>query len=86
MTLYADDGRCGNRDARFCRGKLHASRIVVTGEADASRLAMAVAQTLPGISLLLPSAAQTLNWSEIVEQEREIWPIQYLLPGGAAIH
>jgi len=27
-----------------------------------------------------------LKWSEIVEQKKESWPIQYLLPGGAYIH
>jgi hypothetical protein len=27
-----------------------------------------------------------LKWSELVEQRQEIWPIQYLVPGGAYIH
>jgi len=29
---------------------------------------------------------KVLKWSEIVEQKRESWPIQYLLPSGAYIH
>jgi len=27
-----------------------------------------------------------LKWSELVEQKRETWPIQYLLPSGAYVH
>jgi len=26
------------------------------------------------------------EWSEIVDQKTEVWPIQFLLPGGAYIH
>jgi hypothetical protein len=27
-----------------------------------------------------------VKWSELVEQKQELWPIQYLMPGGAYIH
>jgi hypothetical protein len=27
-----------------------------------------------------------MRWSDIVNQKTELWPIQYLLPGGAYIH
>jgi len=30
-------------------------------------------------------AGDIMKWSEVVLQRRELWPIQYLLPGGAYI-
>jgi hypothetical protein len=36
---------------------------------------------------LLPEPnGKVLKWSEIVEEKRESWPIQYLLPSGAYLH
>src|SRR5438477_3763435 len=58
----------------------------VTAPGDGYTLASAVAETLPGIKLLPRSDARVLKWSEIVEQKRETWPIQYLLPSGAYVH
>ena len=35
----------------------------------------------------VPDAAnESFRWSQIVEQKTEMWPIQFLLPGGAYIH
>ena len=58
----------------------------VTGTGSASTLASAVAETLPSIKLSNPPDIPIIKWSEIVEQQTELWPIQYLLPGGAYIH
>jgi hypothetical protein len=71
---------------RFSRMHLHADELFVSGEGDANTLARHVAGTLPDVKLLPQADAPMMKWSEIVEQEREIWPIQYLLPGGAYIH
>lgn len=70
----------------FAAQKLHANVVAVTAAGDAYTLASAIAETLPGISLLPEPNGKVLKWSEIVEQERESWPIEYLLPGGAYIH
>lgn len=71
---------------RFATEKLHESVAAVTAAGDAYTLASAIAETLPGIKLLPDPNRKTLKWSEIVEQKRESWPIQYLMPSGAYIH
>lgn len=71
---------------RFATQKLHANVVAVTASGDAYTLASAVPETLSGIKLLPEPNRKTLKWSEIVEQKRESWPIQYLLPSGAYIH
>ncbi len=71
---------------RFATEKLHANVVAVTAAGDAYTLASAVTETLPGIKLLPAPNRKILKWSEIVEQKREIWPIQYLMPSGAYIH
>ena len=72
--------------SRFAREKLGARVVSVMAPGEAYTLASAVAETLPGIELLAGQEARVLKWSEIVEQKRETWPIQYLLPSGAYIH
>src|SRR6266852_4964047 len=72
--------------SRFSGEKLGARMVAVTAAGHAFTLASAVAETLPGIKLLPQPDAKVLKWSEIVQQEREIWPVQYLLPSGAYIH
>ncbi len=72
--------------SRFAREKLGARVVAITAPGDAYTLASAIAETLPGIELLPRTDAKVLKWSEIVEQKREIWPIQYLLPSGGYIH
>ncbi len=69
----------------FAREKLGAKVEAVTASSVGYTLASAIAETLPGVELLSRDA-QVLKWSEIVEQKREIWPIQYLLPSGAYTH
>ncbi len=71
---------------RFAAEKLRVNVVAVTAAGDAYTLANAIAETLPGMSLLSAPNGNLLKWSEIVEQKKESWPIQYLLPGGAYIH
>jgi pimeloyl-ACP methyl ester carboxylesterase len=71
---------------RFCRTKLHATDLVLTSDREDYILANAIATTLPGIELLPQTGNKLTKWSDFVEQRRELWPIQYLLPGGAFIH
>jgi Acetyl xylan esterase (AXE1) len=71
---------------RFVREKLGAKTIAVTGPGDSYLLANTVAEVLPDIQLVAEPHGNVLKWSEIVEQKRESWPIQYLLPSGAYIH
>jgi len=71
---------------RFAVEKLHANVVVVSAAGEAYTLASAIAETLPGMSLQSEPNRKILKWSEIVEQRRGSWPIQYLLPSGAYIH
>jgi pimeloyl-ACP methyl ester carboxylesterase len=71
---------------RFTQEKLGAKSIAVTAPGDASFLASAIVEVFPDVKLTATPGSNPLKWSEIVEQKREIWPIQYLLPGGAYIH
>ena len=72
--------------ARFARSKLNAKELLVTASGDAYTVASAIAETLPDIKLLPQPNARVINWSELVEQRVELWPIEDLLPGGAYIH
>lgn len=72
---------------RFVKAQLNSrGEIVVTGVNDAFTLASAISETLPNIKVLSQPDTQVIKWSELVNQKTELWPIQYLLPGGAYIH
>jgi pimeloyl-ACP methyl ester carboxylesterase len=72
--------------SRFVHQKLNAQLGMVTAPGEAYTLASAIAETLPEMKLVQDRDARVLKWSELVQQERENWPIQYLLPSGAYIH
>jgi pimeloyl-ACP methyl ester carboxylesterase len=72
---------------RFVREKLgDRAEFAITGAGDAYTLASGVAETLPDFKLLPQPNARVLQWSELVNEEVELWPVQYLLPGGAYVH
>ncbi len=72
---------------RFVRVKLNPdTEFAITGTGDAYTLASAVSETIPRMKLVQQVNAQALKWSELVNQEVELWPVQYLLPIGAYIH
>jgi hypothetical protein len=71
--------------ARFAREKIHAEQVQVTARGDAYTLASAIADAIPGVGLLSQPGEKRILWSELVDQKRELWPVQYLLPGGAYI-
>jgi hypothetical protein len=72
---------------RFAAEKMNRnSEFEVTGTGDAATLSSAVAETLPNTKLLPQTDAHVVKWSDLVEQKQELWPIEYLLPGGAYIH
>jgi hypothetical protein len=72
--------------SRFVKSQLNPrAELAITGTNGASTLAGIVSQTLPNIKLLPPTDGQALRWSELVDHKSELWPIQYLLPGGAYV-
>ena len=70
---------------RFADQKMNHTFAVI-GTGDAYTFSSAVAETLPNIKLLTEPDAHVMKWSDLVEQKQELWPIQYLLPGGAYIY
>ncbi len=73
--------------SRFARAQLDSGPyLFATGTGSGYTLANAVAETLPNIKLLAKPGTEILKWSDLVDQKRELWPVQFLLPGGAYIH
>ena len=70
----------------FARTKLGPGEISITAKGEAYTLAASIAEVINGIKLKPQPDERIMKWSQIVEQKRELWPIQYLLPGGAYIH
>ena len=70
--------------SRFAEMQLKGNKISVVGETDAATLATSAAQVLSGLTLV-PSQAPKIVWSQIVEEKKESWPIQYLLPEGVRV-
>ena len=71
---------------RFVHAELNGqSELSVTGVGDAYTLATAAAKIVPGIKLTEQPGSKLQKWSSLVEEKRELWPIEYLLPGGAYV-
>jgi dienelactone hydrolase len=70
---------------RFSKVQLHAGPFSIVTDPDSALLGWAIASTLPGVNPDPHTAGSIMKWSEVVLQGRELWPIQYLLPGGAFI-
>ena len=70
----------------FSKEKLHAGSFSVVTDPESEILASAIVGTLPDVSLGPDEPLDVMKWSELVLQRRELWPIQFLLPGGAYIH
>lgn len=71
--------------SRFAKTHLKARTIEVTTSSDAKMLARDIVETLSDIKSKTQEDMNGIKWSEIVTSERELWPIHYLLPGGAFI-
>jgi len=72
---------------RFAHEYLKLSNaIAVTGTGRSYTVASSAVEILPELTLAPNSDGQVFKWSEMVEQKRELWPIEFLLPGGAYIH
>jgi dienelactone hydrolase len=72
--------------ARFARERLGARAVAVDAPGDARLLARAAAAALPDVALVRPATDETsFEWREAVESRREVWPIHYLVLGGASL-
>jgi hypothetical protein len=72
---------------RFFKAEVNLQpEFAITGAHGAFTLASVISETLPNVRLLSEPDEQVIQWSELVNQKTELWPIEYLLPGGAYIH
>jgi cephalosporin-C deacetylase-like acetyl esterase len=72
---------------RFFKAQVNLrAEIAVAGANGTFTLASAISETLPNTKLLSEPDGQVIQWSELVNRKTELWPIEYLLPGGAYIH
>jgi pimeloyl-ACP methyl ester carboxylesterase len=72
---------------RFWRAIAPGSAAVsVAGSGTGANLASLIAEALPDVKLASGATNEPFQWSKIVEQKTEMWPIEFLLPGGAYLH
>ncbi|MEA2063722.1 MAG: acetylxylan esterase [Gemmatimonadota bacterium] len=73
--------------ARFVKQKLGLmdDYFIQGSDEEAAVLAFRIAQTLPEIELYEDYDIPAFDWSTLVEEMREGWPIQFLLPYGAYV-
>lgn len=70
---------------RFIQSHLKVKEIKITATTDTKMLAREIVETLPDVKPKNKEDINGIKWSEIITEERELWPIHNLLPGGAFI-
>jgi len=70
---------------RFANLKLRGQQadLATSGTGSAYTLATTASEVLPNLRLVSRPDAQRIRWSDLVQQKTELWPIEYLIPGGA---
>ena len=73
---------------RFANMKLRRqqSDLGISGTGSAYTLATTASEVLANLRLVSRPDAQPVRWSDVVQQKTELWPIEYLIPGGAYLH
>ena len=60
-------------------------RLTLDGIGEAYTLAARFQEIDPKVAVLVPESASILNWSTLVTQGQEQWPIAFLMPSGATL-
>ncbi len=71
--------------AQVARQAFGARRLAIAGRGDAGLLAVVASDLLPDLELANEPGTPVFSWRHAVDRGQERWPIQYLLPGGAAL-
>jgi len=69
-----------NRDSHLPR-----QPVTLAASGEAYSLAIRFQEVDPQVAILTPESPSILNWSTLVAQGREQWPIAFLMPSGATI-
>jgi hypothetical protein len=70
---------------KFAAGKLGLADLAISGARQYHTVAAAAAGALDGLTLRPAPGAELVEWSAIVEEMRETWPVEFLLPDGAYV-
>jgi hypothetical protein len=71
--------------ARFARLRLGAADLSIAATGNAFTLAHDAASVLPGLRLVDGDTGRAISWADIVENKQEVWPVEYVYPGGAYV-
>ncbi len=71
--------------SRFARLHLGATDVSITATGDAFTLAHDAAGVLTGLRLIAGENDHPIGWAAIVDKKQELWPVEYIYPGGAYI-
>jgi hypothetical protein len=63
----------------------HLPGLALAATGEAYTLAIRFQEVEPQVTILTPDSAPILNWSKLVAQGREQWPIAFLMPSGATL-
>ena len=71
---------------QFSKEKLGRAPAAIAAEGDNYALANYVSRVVPNLKFVSNPNGKLPTWADLVETKQELWPIQYLVPGGAYIH
>jgi hypothetical protein len=60
-------------------------RLTLDGVGEAATLAIRFQEIDPEVAILAPESPSTVNWSTLVANGQEQWPIAFLMPSGATL-
>jgi len=69
--------------SRFAAAELNLKVDFVTAPNKAYTTAAAIARIFPSLQLLPQPDSAVIDWSALLDQRKEAWPIQFLVPGAA---
>ena len=71
---------------QFSKEKLERAPAAIAAEGDNYALANSIATVVPNLKFVSNPYGKLPTWADLVEAKQELWPIQYLVPGGAYAH
>ena len=80
-----DDLKIAQLFIRNLNSRLPREPLTLAATGEAYSLALRFQEVDPEVSILKQESAPVLNWSTLVAQGQEQWPIAFLMPSGAAI-
>ena len=80
-----DDLKIAQLFIRNLNSRLPREPLTLAATGEAYSLALRFQEVDPEVSILKQESAPVLNWSTLVAQGQEQWPIAFIMPNGAAI-